>query len=782
MGILVDCKRGIVAVRIKVVGTVQGVGFRPFVYKLATSLNLNGYVLNLGGSEVEIHVEGERDSVRLFISRLTIEKPPPARIASVEIREIEPQCFESFKILRSSGELSARSSIPPDIAICRDCISEIRTHGSRFYRYPWNSCAWCGPRFSMMYDVPYDRENTAMFRFKLCEECLKDYEHPDSLRRFHAQGISCSKCGPRTLVYESNGKRIDVDNPVSFVAQKILEGRIVAIKGIGGYHIACLATRDEVVLDLRLRKKRPSQPFALMARDFAVVDKIAIPPQGARELLESPQRPIVVMPKRPGSPVSEHVAPMLSTLGVMLPYTGFQIMLLDMVEDGFLVMTSGNVHGRPMCTNLECIFSELANIVDYVVEHERQIVHRVDDSVMRFTDGVPVLLRRARGFAPEWIETRVELQDGVAVGAELQTAGAVCFEDKVVLTQFIGDVDEPAQLEDLEREIRWFAKVYKLNPKFVALDRHPLYHSRVVAKRLAGELNAELIEVQHHHAHIASVMGEIGLSEGEEVVGIAIDGTGYGDDGGIWGGEILIASYKDYRRVASLEPFILPGGDSSAKYPVKSLISIMASAGYSEDEVVGILNKMGLLKGLPHGLKEAEVVYYLSKSGKGTITTSIGRVLDAFSALLNICTHRSYEGEPPIKLEAVADRGRDLGYTPRLKNFSNRIIVSVSDMLRWAIDNISGVSEEDMAATILRGLGRALGVAALKSLEGRRNTKQYITVGGGAAVNAHIVRGIKEVLKERNIEVILPRRFPPGDGGIALGQILVASNKLQTLV
>lgn len=772
-----DC-RDSRAVKIRVVGIVQGVGFRPFIYRLATSLKLNGYVVNLGGSEVEIHIEGDRDSVKTFISRLTVEKPPPAKIASIEIREVEPQCFESFKILKSSERLSIRSSIPPDIAICQDCVREIYTQGTRFHNYPWNSCVWCGPRFSMMYDVPYDRENTSMSRFMLCGECLKDYENPDNFRRFHAQGISCSRCGPRTLVYRVSGERIDVDNPARFTAQKILNGHIVAIKGVGGYHIACLATRDDVVLELRLRKKRPSQPFALMARDFNVVNRIAVPPQGARELLESPQRPIVVMPKRIDSPVSEYVAPMLSTLGVMLPYTGFQIMLLNMIEDGFLVMTSGNVHGRPMCTDLECVFSELANVVDYVVEHEREIIHRVDDSVIRFTDGVPVFLRRARGFAPEWIETQVVLPDGIAVGAELQTAGAVSFENKIVLTQYIGDVDEPAQLEDLEREIRWFAKVYRLDPKFVAADKHPLYHSRAVAKKLAKELNLEFIEVQHHHAHIASVMGEIGLSAGDEVVGIAIDGTGYGDDGGVWGGEILVASYRDYRRVASLEPFILPGGDSAALYPVKSLISIMASAGYDEHEVMSILSKLNLVKTLPHGQSEAEIVYHLSKNGMGVVTTSIGRVLDAFSALLNVCSYRSYEGEPPIKLEAVADRGRDLGYTPKLKSLGGRIVIEVSEMLRWVTENIDSVDRESLAASILKGFGRALGEAALKSLEGRRGVKQYVVVGGGAAVNTHIIRGVKETLKSYSVEVVLPRRLPPGDGGIALGQILIASSKL----
>jgi hydrogenase maturation protein HypF len=767
------------AFKIKVVGIVQGVGFRPFIYRLATSLNLNGYVVNLGGSEVEIHVEGDRNKIDVFLTRLSIEKPPPAKIISIEIKEVEPQYFTSFKILKSGKSLSIRSSIPPDIAICPDCIAEIYDINSRFYRYPWNSCAWCGPRFSMMIDIPYDRENTAMSRFKLCDECLKDYSDSNNTRRFHGQGISCSRCGPKTFIYRANGEKIDVDDPVKFIAKKIVDGYIVAIKGVGGYHIACLASRDDVVLELRSRKRRPSQPFALMARDFDVVNKISIPPPGAREILESPQRPIVIMPKRVYASVSEYVAPGLSTLGVMLPYTGFQVMLLNSIPDGFLIMTSGNIHGKPMCIDLKCVFSELVDVVDYVVEHERQIIHRVDDSVIRFTDGVPVFLRRARGYAPEWIETQVNLQEAIAVGAELQTAAAVSFENKVVLTQFIGDADEPTQLEDLEKEVMWFIKVYRLKPRFIALDKHPLYHSRYIARKLAKELGCRLIEVQHHHAHIASVMGETGFNGDERVVGIAIDGTGYGDDGGIWGGEVIVASYEDYKRVASLEPFTLPGGDSSALYPVKSLISIMALAGYEEEAVLEVLTKRNLFSGLPHGYKEAEITYHLSKSGRGIATTSIGRVLDAFSALLNICIFRSYEGEPPIKLEAVADKGRDLGYTPKLKSFSNRIVVDISDMLKWVLENIDKEYKEDLAVTILRGLGRALGEAAVASLKGLRNTKQCIVVGGGAAVNTYIVRGVRDAAKEYNIDVILPRKTPPGDGGIALGQIIIASHKFE---
>ncbi len=764
------------AYRIRIVGVVQGVGFRPFIYRLANHLNLKGYVINLGGSEVEVHIEGDESYLKEFTARVTTDKPPQAKILYMMVEEVEPLGFTNFVIRESDRRSSLRSMIPPDIAICEYCVNEILEERSRFYKYHWNSCAWCGPRFSMLYDIPYDRVNTAMGRFKLCDECSREYSDPASTRRFHGQGISCPRCGPRTYIYNIHGVKLDVGDPVEFIANKIVEGHIVAIKGVGGYHVACLASRDDVVAELRARKRRPTQPFALMARDFNVVLKIADPPPGARELLESPQRPIVVIPRKRSSRVSKLVAPGLSTIGVMLPYTGFQVLLLGRIPDGFLIMTSGNRHGRPMCTKLGCVLSELHDVVDYVVEHEREIVHRVDDSVVRFTDGDSVFLRRGRGYAPEWIEVSFNVGEGLAVGAELQTAGAVSFENKVVLTQYIGDIDELAQLDDLGRELLWFTKVYNVKPKFIVMDKHPLYHNRRLARELSVMYGAKLVEVQHHHAHAVSAMGEFSLTLDDRVVAVTIDGTGYGDDGGIWGGEVLLSTFKSYRRVGSLKPFILPGGDSSAVYPAKPLIALLALAGYSENEVLELLRQLGLISSLPYGVKEALLTYTLARMEKGAIVTSLGRVLDAFSALLGVCSLRTYEGEPPMRLEALADEGRDQGFTPRIIMSDGRLIVDSIDMLEWAIEGLKGgFRREDVAVTVLKGFGRALAQIALKAIKGMRSTRQFIIACGGASVNTHVIRGMREVLSEEDLRVLIPRKLPPGDGGIALGQILIAS-------
>lgn len=763
-------------IKVRVIGVVQGVGFRPFVYRLAKKLSLNGYVVNLGGSEVEVYLEGYVNKIEEFMKRLYTEKPPNAKIVNVLIEEVKPLGYSDFIILESRCEALFRSMIPPDVAICSNCVEEILDPRSRFYRYHWNSCAWCGPRFSMMYMVPYDRCNTAMAKFRFCDECAKSYSNPNDVRRFHGQGISCPVCGPKTYVYTGNGKKLDVEDPVKFVAEKILEGAIVAIKGVGGYHIACLASKDDIVAELRVRKSRPYQPFALMARDFKVVEEIAVPPLGAKELLELPQRPIVVMPKKEGSRVSNLVAPGLSTVGVMLPYTGFQVLLLNEIPDGFLIMTSGNIHGDPMCIDLGCVLSKLKGVVDYIVEHERAIVHRVDDSVIRFTDGEPVFLRRSRGYAPEWVEVSLNLPHVVALGAEMQTAGAVAFDNKVVLTQFIGDLDNIEALEDLKKEVLWFIHAYSLKPRIVAVDIHPQYHNRLVAKELSEYLGAEVVEVQHHHAHAVSVLSEYLFEPDSRAIAVAIDGTGFGIDGGIWGGEVLLTTYKNFKRCGCLHPFILPGGDSAAEYPVKSLIALMASAGFSEEEVLNLLQKLELVNALAHGYEEATITYALAKRGKGIITTSTGRVLDAFSALLRICTKRTYEGEPPMKLEALADKaGRELDYEPKLKVLNGMFVLDVNNLLRWVIENMGACSAEDIALTVLKGLGRGLGCVALKCLKGLKNTEQTVVVGGGAAVNTYIVSGIREILRGEDLNVLLPKKVPPGDGGIALGQVIVSS-------
>ncbi len=750
---------------IRASGIVQGVGFRPFVHRIARKSGVKGYIRNMGGGEVEIKIEGSLLSVTNFIKMLFMEKPPPARLERVVIENSQFEDYKSFFILPSKKEKKIDSIIPPDIAVCDDCLREVYDPKDRHFRYPFNSCAWCGPRFSMMRDIPYDRENTAMKEFPLCKECTREYGDPDNIRRFHAQGISCPNCGPSLWLEDNEGRRISADDPISEAAKLIDSGKIVAIKGVGGYHIASLATDDDVIERLRERKERPSKPFALMALDLSVVDKHFIADDLAKEILRSPERPILLLEKRRGSNLSELIAPGLNTVGVMLPYTPLHHMLLKETRDRILIMTSGNKYGKPMCTDERCARERLSKIVDYMLHHNREIVNRVDDSVVRFTSGHVTMLRRGRGYAPAWIRLPKELKRPViAFGAELQNTGAVAFSDKVVLTQYIGDTNELENLEFMEKMIDFFMSVYGIScsetkPILVA-DLHPTYASRKIAERWATQ-GCELKLIQHHYAHILSVMAESRITS--RSVGIAIDGLGYGDDGTFWGGEVMIVDYNSYERVGGLRPQPMPGGDRATEYPVRMLIGILSTF-MSENDILDVLYRHDLVNKLPGG--ELEVAISLRQASRGApLISSIGRFLDAVSSYLGICYRRTYEGEPSMKLEAAATGGKLLDGV-EVPTYNERIDTS---RLMEIILEKEGEEIKDIAYSVLYVLGKSLG--SLAARKASYLDTSYILVSGGAAVNSIIVRGIEDSAEEKGFKVKLNTSAPPGDGGIALGQV-----------
>ena len=735
------------AFHIMVSGLVQGVGFRPFVYRLAVSRGLKGYVRNRGGSEVEIRVEGDENGLHSFIYGLYSEAPKVSRLERVTISEVEPEGFTAFQILPSERALRERSEIPPDFAICNDCLREVLDPKDRRYRYPFNSCAYCGPRFSMMYSTPYDRENTAMRDFPLCDACKREYYDPNDIRRFDAQGISCPTCGPRLVLKTIDGEVIEGD-PIVEAAKLVEEGKIVAIKGIGGFHIAANPFDDDVILKLRARKRRPSQPFALMAISTEIVSKYAEVSEVEKELLESPQRPIVLLKKREGSEISKYVSPGLDREGFFLFYTALHYLFLDSLKSKVSVMTSANVHGMPMCTTEECVRERLKGVVDYVLTHNREIVNRVDDSVVRVSAGRVMMIRRGRGYAPSWIRLRRGVPELIAVGAELQNAGAVAFEDKVVLTQYVGDTDELETLFDLEKFLNFFVRAYDLRPKYIIADKNPAYNTTKLARKLAERFNAELIQVQHHHAHALSVMAEAGL---EEAVAITIDGFGYGDDGNAWGGEVLKVKGSEYERVAHLKYVSYAGGDVNALKPDR-MLALFLSEIMPWDEVGKFVK-----------LRQEELkVLEAQKRASKLMTSSAGRFLDAVSALLGVSHERTYEGEPAIKLEARARGGRRL-------DFELPVINGEIDTLKafeWLIENLDK-RVEDLAFTVQYSLGEALVKAAL------RYSPEVIVVSGGAAVNEYIIRGIIE--NSEGVRVITNSKVPAGDGGIALGQAYLTS-------
>lgn len=745
----------IYAYRIIVSGIVQGVGFRPFIYRIAHKSGVKGYVKNLGGSEVEILIQGSNENVSKFFSLLFQELPYPARLENIYVEETQPSNFSDFIIMKSDKIVSKPSVIPPDFAVCDECLREVLDpKNPRRYRYAFNSCAYCGPRFSMMYRVPYDRENTSMNAFPLCEHCKREYYDPNDIRRFDAQGISCKLCGPKLYLESVNGERIEDEDPIRIAGKLLKEGYILAVKGIGGFHIAALATDDDTILRLRERKRRPNQPFAIMVQSIEVAKKYVHISEFEETILRSPERPIVLLKKREPYELSKYISPGLDREGIFLFYTPLHYLLLDEIPEKLLIMTSANIHGFPMCRSEDCVRSKLRGVVDFILYHDREIVNRVDDSVVRVSNGRLMMIRRGRGYAPHWIKIPIKLKNPViAVGAELQNAGAIGFDDKVIMTQYIGDTDNYETLRELEDSLMFFLSAYNLRPKIVIADKNPAYQSTYLAEKLADKFSARLIQVQHHYAHVISAAIDNGYTEG---VGIAIDGIGYGDDGNGWGGEIIQFNLNEYKRTHHLEYIPYIGGDLNAIYPGRMLILFLSKI-LDKDEILEIYKRKNLF--LKNGEKELNALLNITKEKKYLKTSSLGRVLDAVSAYLNICNYRTYEGEPAMKLEAVARGGKLLDLEIPIVNEE----IITSKIFQWLIEVEGKYSINDIAFTVQYELGRALIKAALKS-----NPKR-VFVAGGAAVNEYILKGIVD--NSEGIEIITPKRVPAGDGGIALGQV-----------
>ena len=761
---------------IYVSGIVQGVGFRPFVKRIAYKSGVYGFVQNMGGGEVIIHLEGSKNSIRRFFQLFREEAPPPAEIIYMKISKAGVDGYKDFEIKRSGDNVFVRSIIPPDIGICDKCIKEIESN-SRWHNYPFNSCAWCGPRFSMMYKIPYDRENTSMIEFSLCKSCKEEYEDIHNIRRFHVQGISCSGCGPKTWLVNNRGDVIKTEDPLHKTSLLLEEGYILGIKGIGGFHIACRADEDDIVNRLRIRKKRPYKPFALMAFDLDTVKKLTYLDEISEKLLISPQRPIVLLRKKGGAKISEYIAPGLDRIGIMLPYSGIHYLILRNMNLKYLVMTSGNYYNKPMETDNEIAIKRLGGIVDYFLLHNRKIVNRVDDSVLRISLGRPVFLRRSRGYAPRWIRIPTPLKETViAFGSELQNVGGIGFEDKIVLTQYIGDTDEFENLLELQRYIKWFASIYRVNfsRSLLIIDKHSKYNSSILGMKWSEKFSSKIIKLQHHVAHAYSILAEYGARSG---IVITIDGTGYGDDGNIWGGEVIeVEEDGNYNRVSHIMYYKLLGGDLAAIYPARILHSLLTQL-YGLSYAEKYFLERGYVKYL-RGEEELRMLTHIYDSGK-LFTSSLGRLLDAFSTLLKICAYRSYEGEPAMKLEAAAYNGalikKLLDIDNMLPNASSHEI-NISQLFMLAKELWEEkYSRRDLAFSIQYVLGLLLGHVASEYASSKGY--KYIYISGGAAVNEFILKGVFSSSKEYGLLLRTHRVVPPGDGGISLGQIYATTYK-----
>ncbi len=748
---------GIIGYQIRIKGIVQGVGFRPHVYRLAQEFNLNGWVLN-SSAGVFIEVEGEPGQVQAFALRL-IEAPPPlALIRSCETVQIEYQGFEGFEIRESENQDEMVAMVSPDIAICPDCRQEVTDRHDRRYGYPFINCTNCGPRFTIIKDLPYDRAMTTMADFPMCPQCQAEYEDPLH-RRFHAQPNACPVCGPQTVLLDRGGKVVQL-NP----AELLKKGAIIAVKGLGAFHLAVDVTNAEAVFKLRQRKRRDAKAFAVMARDIQAAAKYCYISELERTWLTSPQAPIVVMQKKEGTSLSEPaIHPGLSTLGVMLPYTPLHFLLFDADLD-VLIMTSANVSDEPLITDNQDALNNLGTLADYFLLHNRDIYNPCDDSVMTITPlNTPQFFRRARGLVPRGIPLPVQAAPVLALGGEMKNTFCMTRQGEAFLSQHWGDLNHYQNYVKFQQGIERFARMLAVEPRIIAHDLHPNYQTT----RWAKQQDLPRVEIQHHYAHLAAVMAECGLEE--EVLGLVCDGTGWGTDGAVWGCEVLRGDLSQYQRLAHLQYRDLPGGDITARKPYRmAWVYLLAAL----DEV-GACNAAHLLPSL--GQEEMGLLLQRWHKGIPEIkTSSCGRLFDAVAALLGICEVNNYEGQAAMQLEACADRHETGHYGFEVVRGDSCIEMDVLPMLREIVGDIDRGVESGVIAQKFHLTLAELFLQTLCRLRDGTGLNRVV-LSGGVFHNQILLLQLVKRLEAHGFMVFQHQLVPPGDGGIALGQALIAS-------
>ena len=748
---------------IKVSGIVQGVGFRPFVYRIAVENSLVGYVRNRGDAVVEIIVEGKENNIKHFLNYLERRKPPLAKIYRITTKYSDNESeFEKFTIQPSSEntELSG-SVIPPDVSICNECLKELRNLQDKRYDYFFITCTNCGPRFTTIENLPYDRSNTTMLKFPMCDYCSKEYRDPLN-RRFHAQTVACSQCGPKAYLASKDGALLDYEDPIREAGRLLEEGYIVAIKGNGGFHVATATTQQEPIARLRKVKYRTQKPFAIMVRDLQTVKSFAEVSQEEAKLLTSYVKPIVLLKKRDDYYLSELVSPDLHNVGVMLPYTGLHVMLFDKVREPAFVMTSANPPNEPIVTKNDEAVKKIGPIVNFFLFHNRDIAQRCDDSVVRFHGESQSIIRRSRGYAPE----PIHLQNSVGrcvlgVGAEENVTSCVLLRDKAFISQFIGDVENIETLKFLKDATNHLLKLTNSKIDVIACDLHPKFVTTKMANDFGNELQCPVIPVQHHHAHLAALMGENNINE---MIAIVCDGFGYGSDETAWGGEILYGNHDGFQRLGHLQEQPMVGGDLATLYPLRMAAGILYDPANIEEWLSANSHH------LPHGKKEVEILIKQLERGVTPKTTSCGRILDAVSAILGICYERTYEGEPAMKLESAAIGGKDvLDLQPKLE----RNIINTTSMVREVFRQRDRHPIADLAYSAQSYIARSLAKIAIEKAE--QLDIKAIGFSGGVAYNEQITLAIKRVVEGNGFTFVVHRIVPPGDGGTSFGQAIAAS-------
>ncbi|HML74310.1 MAG TPA: carbamoyltransferase HypF [Anaerohalosphaeraceae bacterium] len=760
--------------QVKLTGQVQGVGCRPFVYNLAHKLELTGFVQN-DTQGVLIEVQGANTDLETFLHVLQSgpDRPVLFHLDSLATFEL-PVCEnESEFCIQTSGTAdSPTSRLCPDIAVCADCLAEMNAPADFRYRYPFINCTQCGPRYSIIKTIPYDRPNTTMAEFAMCPRCRSQYEDAAD-RRFHAQPVACPVCGPRVTLWDNKGAQIetDSDGAVSRTAQLLLEGSIIAIKGIGGFHLAVNALDEQAVGLLRKRKRREAKPFAMMAGGLDIIERYAVVHFAEKTLLTSPSAPIVLLPKKHPNQIAPAVAEGTSSFGFMLPYAPLYYLLFAEPGIEVLVMTSANLSDEPLICDNDAALEQLGNIADYFLMHNRPVYRQVDDSVTHIVDGKPALLRRSRGYVPEPILNHTPAaKEILAAGADLKNTFCFVKGSHYLLSEHIGDLENPAVYRHYIRSIDHLAGLFEIKPEVIIHDLHPTYFSTQFAQNYAKQAGIPAMSIQHHWAHAAAVMAEYNLQG--DVIALMADGTGYGTDGAIWGCECLVCSLTQMQRFGHLDYYPLAGGDAASVEAIRPILGLSKTAGITVPE--------DILARIEPDMQKIRIISRQIENEFATVpTSSLGRVFDAVAALVNRGTHNHFEAQLPIALEAIAEP-KETGYYPiQLRQTSDgKVVWSIGSVLDGLLDDIrKGHDASVMSARFHRSTGRALLEFAV--LARQQTGLNQIALSGGVFCNRYLANYLIEILQNSGFQVFFSRRVPANDGCIALGQAAIANEKLK---
>ncbi|WP_419782283.1 carbamoyltransferase HypF [Malaciobacter marinus] len=732
---------------VKVKGIVQGVGFRPFVYNLCKKLKINGWVNN-DDEGVNIALEANEFLIEEFIKQLKTYSPPLAVIDSLKILDKEFENFNDFQIIESKNNSNKTTIISPDISICQDCIDDINDENNFRYNYALTNCTNCGPRYSIIKTVPYDRVNTSMEKFTLCPLCQEEYTDPTN-RRYHAQPVCCEKCGPKLELFNKENKKIQKDiEAIKKIAALINNGEIVAIKGLGGFHLVCDATNDKVVEELRLRKNRPTKPYAVMFKNIEQVYDYALFNEFEKDIITSKEKPITLVKKKQNTNLSSLIAPNISKIGVFLPYTPLHIILFKFLNNP-IIATSANLKDEPIIRHKDELLSKLGHVVDFVLDFNREIINAVDDSVVQVIKDDVVKLRNARGYTPTTIKLETKQNKKImALGANQKSTISFCFEDNIIVSPHIGDLNSIESLEYFTRTVETFKRFYDFEPDVIVCDKHPNYEST----KWASKLNIKVVKIQHHYAHILSTMAEYKLKD--KLLGFSFDGTGYGDDGNIWGGEVMLASKENYKRLFHFKYFKLLGGEKAVKEPKRVALSLLFD-NYTLNELkqmnIALLNEFTNM--------ELNNFYMMwQKEINAPLTSSLGRVFDAIASLSNIAHTQSYEGETGLLIEEYYDKNILDSYKYKIENEE----IDISDMIKMIITESN---KKIICSKFINTI-----VKIVVDISNNYNDLD-IVLTGGVFQNKTLLEKCIDELKKVNKKVFFNKKVSLNDGGISIGQL-----------